>query len=487
MAVDGAAWRKTATDILTAMVEEIRSVDARALARASQSRALAAWSRTRHALEAPLTRVDDVSMDLRAPIMAGAALVVFGFGGFTAWAAFVPLRSAVMAPGVVAVESKRRVVQHLEGGIVAEMAVRDGQLVRAGDLLMRLDDTQSASRRSQLDARLIAAASEMARLEAERADGAQLAVDGSLAKRQLEPAVARVLAIQADLLTSRRSDRAQRRAMIGKQIEQISEEVRGLKAQVASREKKRLLSDERLAGLVQLAAKGYASRVQVAGLESELAAIDGELGELAARIAAAHQKSEQLREQLLAFEASAKSEIADRLQATQRELVEAQEALLAADYVRRRTEIRAGVAGTIVGLNVHTVGAVVSPGEALMEIVPMEDTLVVEAQIGTEDIDVVHPGLPVQVRLAAYSFRSTPPIAGTLMHVSADRVVDPRTGTASYPARAVLDPAALAAARNVHLYPGMTAEVAIIKGDRTLVDYMLDPLLKATNRAFLEN
>jgi HlyD family secretion protein len=105
--------------------------------------------------------------------------------------------------------------------------VRDGQLVRAGDLLMRLDDTQSASRRSQLDARLIAAASEMARLEAERADGAQLALDGSLAKRQLEPAVARVLAIQADLLASRRSDRAQRRAMIGKQIEQISEEVRG--------------------------------------------------------------------------------------------------------------------------------------------------------------------------------------------------------------------------------------------------------------------
>jgi HlyD family type I secretion membrane fusion protein len=289
MAVNGAAWRKTATDILSAMVEEIRSVDARALARASQHRALAAWSRTRHALEAPLTRVDDVSMDLRAPIMAGAALVVFGFGGFAAWAAFVPLRSAVMAPGVVAVESKRRVVQHLEGGIVAELAVRDGQLVRAGDLLMRLDDTQSASRRSQLDARQIAAASEMARLEAERADGAQLAVDGGLAKRQGEPAVARVLGIQADLLASRRSDRAQRRAMIGKQIEQIGEEVRGLKAQVASREKRRLLSDERLAGLLQLASKGYASRVQVAGLESELAAVDGEIGELTARISAAHQ------------------------------------------------------------------------------------------------------------------------------------------------------------------------------------------------------
>jgi HlyD family type I secretion membrane fusion protein len=420
-------------------------------------------------------------------MILGASVVLFGFFGFTTWAALAPLKSAVVAPGVVAVESKRRVIQHLEGGIVAEIAAHDGQLVKEGDLLLRIDDTQSGARRSQLDARRIAAGVERARLEAELAEASELILDPELGNRQLEPVIANALALQRELLASRRGDRSQRRAVFARQIEQIIEEIKGLNAQLASRDKKRALNEERLAGLRQLAAKGYASRVQVGALESELAAIEGESGDLIARVSAAQQKIEQLREQTLSFDSSVKAEIADRLQATRREFAEAHEALMAAEDIKRRTDVRSPIAGTVVTPKVHNVGEVVSPGAPLMEIVPSEDNLVVELNINTDDIDAVHPGLPVQVRFSAYSFRTTPAITGTLTQLSADRLVDSRTGLATYPARAVLRKDSLAAARRVQLYPGMTAEVVIVKGERTLLDYMLDPILRATEHALTED
>lgn len=429
----------------------------------------------------------EAELDLKGPVRLGFALSLFGLGSFGAWAAFAPLHSAVVASGVVIVETKRKAVQHLEGGIVTEILVREGQEVRAGEPLLRLDGTQGAANRSRMEAQLISSGTEMARLEAELVNGAELLLNEAIAERADEPSAARAIALQRTLLSSRQHEWGKSQAILERRIRQIHEEIEGLTAQMSARTRQRQLIEERLVLLRELAAKGHASRAQLFELESETAAAEGDIGDMKARIAAAKQKIEETQEQISATSSSRKVQTADRLQSVRRIFAETQENLSTAEDIVRRVEVKAPTSGTIVGMNVHTIGAVVGPAQKLMEIVPAKDTLIVEGSVRPQDINAVHPGLPVQVRLSAYSFRSTSPVRGVLSHVSADHIVDPRSGIASYLVQAKLDEKQLENQQQIQLYPGMPAEIVVVKEARTFFDYLLDPIIGITERAFLED
>lgn len=425
-------------------------------------------------------------LDLWRPIRLALLLGGTGVAGFMLWAWAAPLHSAVIASGSIAVESQRKVVQHLEGGIVGEMLATDGAQVKAGDLLIRLDARQAQARLSQLNVRVAALGAEMARLEAELTDAGEVALDPMIAARAGEQQAARSLALQQAQLDSARADRRHRAAALGIRAQQTLEEINGLLAQLAGREQRLALTQERLAGVRKLGASGHASRTQVAQAEGELANLEGEHGDLLARIAAARQKHGQVAEELGSLDRGWRTQAADRLQTVERDVAETREQIAAAEDVLARTEIRAPHAGTVQQLAVHTRGAVIRAGEQLMQIVPQEDALVVEAQLRPEDIEAVHAGQPVLVRLNAFNARRTPPVSGRLTEVSADRIVDPRTGVARYGVKARLDQHALASLGKAELRPGMPADVLIMREARTMLDYLLEPLTLTMERAFRE-
>jgi HlyD family type I secretion membrane fusion protein len=446
-----------------------------------------AWSRrATERITAPRAVAGELDLDLRPPIMAGVGLMAVGFLGFTIWAATAPLHSAVLAPGYVAVESQRKVIQHLEGGIVDAVLVVDGATVAAGDLLVRLDARQAQARQNQFTVRLLTLGAEKARLEAELAEADDLALDPALRALAGDPRLQRAISLQATQMRTARADRGHRTAALETRLAQTVEEINGLQAQLAGREQRLALMRERLAGLRQLAAAGHTSRVQMSTVEGEHAALEGEHGDLVARIAGARQKHGQVAEELGSLDRGWRTQAAERLQAIERDYAEARESLAAAEDVMRRTEIRAPTAGTVQQLAVHTRGAVIRAGETLLQIVPQEDVLVVEAQVRPEDIEAIHRGLEVQVRLSALNARRTPPVAGTLSDVSADRIVDPRTGLARYSVKARFDPGSLARLGSTALKPGMPADVMIMRQERTFLDYLLDPVLRAAERAFRE-
>jgi HlyD family secretion protein len=437
-------------------------------------------------LFAPRMKTDNLDLDMRGPIVAGLSLIAVGFGGFLLWAAFAPLHSAVLATGYVAVESQRKVVQHLEGGIVGRIHVAEGAEVEAGDLLISLDGRRAEARKSQLEIRLFTLGAEKGRLEAELAEAPAIAVGPLLAARSDDPRFASALRLQEELMRNRREGRGHRATGLSKQSAQALEEINGLKAQQEGRRHRLTLLNERLDGMRQLAGAGHVSRAQIAELEGELASLNGELGDLAARIAGAHQKYEQVAEEFSSLEHAWRTETADRLQAVERDFAETWEALEDSEDVLRRSEIRAPSAGTVQDLKVHTAGAVIGAGMPLLEIVPREDALVIEGNLRPEDIDSVYRGQPVHVRLSAFSFRRTPPVEGTLTELSADRIVDPRTGYSSYRIVATLDQDSLAALDGVVLKAGMPADVMIVQTQRTLLDYLIDPIVQVTERAFRE-
>ncbi|HSP25835.1 MAG TPA: HlyD family type I secretion periplasmic adaptor subunit [Saliniramus sp.] len=438
------------------------------------------------ALFAPAVKIDSLDLDMRAPIVAGLSLIAVGFGGFLLWAAFAPLHSAVLATGYVAVESQRKVVQHLEGGIVGNVHVGEGAEVDAGDLLISLDARRAEARKSQLEIRLFTLGAEKGRLEAELAEAPAITVGPLLAARSEDPRLVSALKLQEELMHNRRDGRGHRAAGLDTQSAQALEEINGLQAQQEGRRARLTLLNERLDGMRQLAGAGHVSRAQIAELEGELATLNGELGDLAARIAGAHQKFEQVAEEFNALDNAWRTEAADRLQAVERDFAETWEALQDSEDVIRRSEIRSPSAGTVQDLKVHTAGAVIGAGMPLMEIVPREDALVIEGNLRPEDIDSVYRGQPVHVRLSAFSFRRTPPVEGTLTELSADRIVDPRTGYSSYRIVATLDQNSLAALDGVALKAGMPADVMIVQTQRTLLDYLIDPIVQVTERAFRE-
>jgi HlyD family secretion protein len=423
----------------------------------------------------------------RELVLAGSALIGVFVIGFGAWSVMAPLESAAVAVGSVVSESSRKTVQHLEGGIISAILVHDGDQVTAGQTLIRLDDTKARTTLLALRGQLWDAKAREARLVAERDGAATIDFPADLLAQQSEPAVAAALAGQQKIFDARRSLVESKTAAIGERINQVHEEINGHQAEVVALEKRVALLQEEVGGVKQLVASGLERKSRLLQLERDLADADGKRGDTLAQIARAKQTIAEAEIDILSLQNDRQKDVADELRETQKKGHELAEQVQAAADVLARDDVKAPENGTITDLRVHTPGGVISPGEALLDLVPEADRLVVEVQVRPEDIDRVREGLPAQVRLLPYKQRRTPLLNATVIYVSADRLVDKRTERSYYTAKLRIDEKELAAlGGEVKMVPGMPSEAMIQTGETTVAAYALSPILDSFHRAFRE-
>lgn len=431
---------------------------------------------------APLMR------ELQPPIAAGALVIALGLGGFGLWAALAPLAGAAIAPGVISPDGSRRTVQHLEGGIIERILVEDGTVVRPGEPIIVLQDIQARAAHDVLQAHLYSLAAGRARLMAERAGSDDVDFPKWLLEASsIDTTALDAVLVQRQLFYTRAQELANRRGILSQQIAQLHEEIAGLEAQIEADARQIALITDEIQGLEHLYRKGLASKTRLLALQRALSDIEGDRAERRARIARARQAIGQTELQIIAQATAMMNAANEELTRTQAELAETEQRLAASRDVLARTLIRAPTAGTVVELRFHTPGGVIRPGEPVLDIVPTDEDLLVDARISPLDIDVVAQGLPAQVILPAFKQRHTPRMEGRVRQVSADAIIDPRTGERYFQARIEVDSKQLAAVDPpIKLAAGMPAQVYIITGEHTVLDYLLQPLFDSLRRAFRE-
>lgn len=430
--------------------------------------------------------LEDSEPSLRRPVIAGLATVAIAFGSFAAWMFLAPLDSAAVAPGTVIVDTHRKTIQHLEGGIVREVRVKDGDTVTAGQPLVVLDRTQADAALGQVQSQYWSALAKLARLRAEQR-GEVLAFPDELTARAAEPAVAETMRAEEALYRSRTETHTAQLAIRKRQIEQKNEEISAQRAQLAATQQSLGFKQEELKGVQELFAKGFERKPRLLGLQADIANLQGRRGELVANIARVQQEAAAVELDRTNFDSTWQSDIAKDLQDTQTNAAELADKLRAATDVRGRTIITAPQDGKVVDLKLFTIGGVVTPGQPILDLVPTEDSLIVEARVSPLDIDVVRPGLPAHVRLTAFKAKRVPMVEGKVVQVAADKLTDPRTGEAYFTAQVRLDGASLAELHGVEVTPGMPAEVFLVTGARKAADYILSPITDSMRRAFRED
>ncbi|MCG8355611.1 MAG: HlyD family type I secretion periplasmic adaptor subunit [Kiloniellales bacterium] len=428
-----------------------------------------------------------VPLNARPAVIAGLVTVIVGLGGFGAWASLAPLESAAIAPGTIIVDSNRKQIQHLDGGIVAELVVRDGDHVEPGDVLLRLDETRARSTLAILESESDLATAVEARLLAERDGAAEIRVPERLIDKAERPEIAALVAGQQSLFEARRDSREGEVAILEQRVLQLGDEVVGLEAQAAAKARQSALIADELKGLQKLFEQGHAPRTRILALQREAARLDGERGELIARVARTRTAIGETKLQVIQLNTRFQEDVIAELRDIQASLFDLRERIAAARHVVEHIDVRAPVAGKVVGLSVHTIGGVIQAGDTILEIVPGDDRLLVEARVQPIDIDNVLIGQEADVRITAFKQRSTPVLIGEVIYLSADALTDPRSGEPYYTARVAISDAEVARLEGQLLQPGMPAEVIIKTGERTALDYLVQPILESANRAWRED
>ena len=419
-------------------------------------------------------------------LVAGfAALLLFG-GAMAAWAATIQLAGAVIAPGTVVVETNVKKVQHAAVGIVGEIFVRDGDKVKAGDLLMRLDDTIMRANVGIVTGQLNQLAIRKARLVAERDNLSAIEVPGDLARQATDPAVQETIAGELALFQSRQAARAGQKQQLTERIVQLKQEIQGLTSQQEAKGTEIALIEQELIGLVELFKKELVPSIRIASLKRESARLGGEQGQLIASIAQARGKIAEIELQIIQLDQDLKAEVTRDMRDVQAKEAEYIERRVAAEDTLKRSDIRSPQTGIVHQMSVHTIGGVVSQSEPIMLIVPEGDGLVIEAKVAPQDIDHVQTGQSAFVRFPNFSQYTTPEFAGIVDRVAADLTREAQTGLTYYVTRIVLKDAETAKSGALKLKAGMPAEVHIRTAERTAVSYLFKPLADQVARAFRE-
>jgi HlyD family secretion protein len=423
--------------------------------------------------------------------LAGLAIIVVLIGGVGGWATTAQLAGAVIAPGTIVVESNVKKVQHPTGGVVGEILVKEGDAVDEGQLVLRLDDTVTRSTlgavRSQLDELM----ARQARLLAERDDADTIAFPAQLRDRRSDMSVAAAVAGEEKLFESRKTSRSGQRSQLRERIAQLNEEVRGLSAQVVAKESELDLIGKELIGVADLYHKNLVSISRYTQLQREQTRLQGERGQLIADIARARGKISETELQIIQLDQDFRTDVLKDLREAEGKITELKERVTAAEDQLKRVDLRAPQAGTVHQLAVHTVGGVISNGETIMQIVPRADELVVDARVAPFDIDQVPTGATAAVRIMSGNQRTTPVITGRVVRVSADIEREQQKNSAEpaqayYTVRIALPADEVARLTDIHLVPGMPAEVFIQTHERTPLQYLLKPLREQIARTFRE-
>ncbi|MEJ8827200.1 HlyD family type I secretion periplasmic adaptor subunit [Variovorax humicola] len=422
----------------------------------------------------------------------GIAVVAAIFGGIGLWAAFAPLSSAAIGSGVVSVEMYRKTVQHLEGGIVREIKVRDGQLVSAGEVLVTLEDTQPKAQVEGLRGQLFALLAREARLVAQRDSLAQVNFPKELVDARSDPRAADAMQVQLQTFSVRRQSHDGEVMLYERQIQQLRAKASGLVAQKKSRDRLVNSYESERVDFEALMKQGYAERQRVREMERNVAQTQGQQGSLVADLAATEFQVSETQVKILQLGKELQREVAKELAEVQSELSTVREKVRALDDMVTRTVVRAPEAGMVLGLTVHTLGAVIKPGERILDIVPQNAKLVVEAQLSPQDIDQVRIDQLAEVRFPAFKQRDLPRIDGRLISVSGDRLVDDNNEGRKVPyylARVEISAESLLALTKakLELVPGMPAEVLIYTGERTFLKYLIAPLTDTVARSFRQD
>lgn len=430
----------------------------------------------------------EVNTDARAFSRFGWLVVLFGFGGFLLWALLAPLDKGVPLSGTVATESNRQAVQHQSGGTIQELLVRDGDIVKKGQVLVRMNPVIARSSFEVTEAQYLSALANVARLTAERDGLNSIKFPEVLEKRRNEARVTELMALQTQLLMSRQSSLQNEIAGIDASIEGIKMQISGLQESRDSKKEQVAFLKEQLSGMRDLAKEGYVARNRLLDLERTYAQLGGAISEDIGNIGRSQRQVIELTMRRAQRQQDYQKEVRAQLSDFQKE-AEAQGSRLAAqNFELTNVDVRSPADGTVVGLAVFTNGAVVQPGFKMMDIVPANAPQIVDGQLATNLVDKVHPGLPVELIFSAFNTNKTPHIPGEVMYISADRSVDERTGVPYYKVHVKVTPEGqkMIAAHKMDIRSGMPVELFVKTGERTMMSYLLKPIMDRAHSALSE-
>jgi HlyD family secretion protein len=424
---------------------------------------------------------------IRLHLIVGLAVVLVLAGGFGGWASTVQISGALIAPGAVVVDSNVKKVQHPTGGVVGEVRVRDGDVVKAGDVVVRLDDTVTKASLAIVVKTLNGLYARAARLEAEQRGESQLTFPPQLTDRASDPDVQNVMLSESKLFEVRVYGRAGQKAQLRERVLQLGEEISGLSAQEKAKDQEIALIEKELVGVRSLYEQRLVQLTRLTTLERDAARLNGERAQYIASRAQAKGKITETELQIIQVDKDMVSEVSKDLRETNDKIGEFVERKVTAEDQLRRVDIRAPQDGMVLQSTVHTVGGVITAGDAMMMIVPQADDLSVEAKVDPKDIDKLQIGQKTLMRFSAFNQRTTPELNGLVTRVSADVTTDQRTGQSYYTIRVSLPPAEVARlGDNNKLIPGMPVEAFVQTGDRTMLSYLIKPLNDQLMRSFRE-
>jgi HlyD family secretion protein len=428
----------------------------------------------------------DSHSSIRRHMTAGIIVVILLAGGVGGWASTTQIAGALIAPGSVVVHSHVKKVQHPTGGVIGKLYVQDGDRVKAGQVLVKLDDTVPRANLAVVVKGLDELAARKARLEAERDGADSVTFPPSLLARANDPTVANAITNERKLFELRRAARSGQKAQLNQRIAQLKDEINGLNAQLDAKTREIALIGKELDGVRDLWQKNLVPITRVTALERDAARLDGERGQLVAAVAQAKGKVTETELQIMQIDQDLSSQVAKDLREVDAKTGEFIERKVTAEDQLKRIYIRAPQDGVVLQSTVHTIGGVITPGETIMQIVPETDNLMVEAKVNPRDIDQVQVGQATMLRFPEFDMRTTPEIEGTVAQVSADTTTDQRTGQSYYTVRIAMSKQEIARLGNVKLIPGMPVEAFVQTGERTVMSYLTKPLRDQFMRAFRE-
>ncbi len=416
----------------------------------------------------------------------GLVVLLSTLGIFGLWAFIAPIDGAALAPGFVTVKSHKKTVQHLDGGIVSQLLVKDGDIVKAGDLLLTLDGTENKAQLEITRGQYLTLLAQVARLEAER-DGKPKVIYPEGFNSVSDSRAIEAKRTEEQIFTARKNAHEGEMAVLNQRIGQLNSKVDGLKGQQASKQDLLASYKEELRDLKELLAEGFVDKQRLRDVERQHSLNSGEISALFAEIAASQIQIGETKLEILQLEKKFQEEVAGKLSEAQAELYDVTQRMLAIRDKVVRIDIKAPVDGRVMGLAVHTLGGVILPGHPILEIVPQQEELVIEAQVTPLDIDRVNIGLVAEVRFSAFKQAITPVIEGKVINLSADRLIEEKSGTPYYLAQIELTPDSYQKMQHLELVPGMPVEVLIKTGERTVFEYLTKPISNAFARAFIED